>query len=95
MRVTVVVLSEVTHGSLSLKEGAVMQMEQSTARDLERAGHVRIRLENVPAAVSGKEPDDGQGRPSSALQAAQVVPPQTVQPLKRGPGRPRKTDESS
>jgi hypothetical protein len=95
MRVTVVPLSDFIHGSINAREGHPVQMDNGVAADLERAGLVRIRLENVPAAASGKEPDDGQGRPSSALQAAPVLQQTIAQPLKRGPGRPRKTDESS
>jgi hypothetical protein len=95
MRVTVVPLSDFIHGGINAHEGHAIQMDSGVASDLERAGLVRIRQESVAHSASGKEQDDGLGRPSSASQAAQVVPPQTVGTLKRGPGRPRKTDASS
>jgi hypothetical protein len=94
MLVTVWPLTDFVHGSINARVGQPIKMTPSMASDLERAGRVRVVLDSAvnPAAASGKDLDDGQGQPSSVSQAAPAVPPQTVDTLKRGPGRPRKTD---
>lgn len=96
MRVAIVPLTDFVHGEINAREGRQIVIDSGVASDLERAGLVRVRMAPAQAkAEQGKAEDDGQGQPSSASQAAPVLQDETSQPLKRGPGRPRKNVEPS
>jgi hypothetical protein len=107
MKVEAEALSDFVHGDINATAGRVCHhrngelLDSGLAGDLERAGLVRIRM-GAAAAVTratvtaeGKDPDDGQGQPSSVSEAAPVSPTETWESLRRGRGRPRKVDVSS
>ena len=92
MQVEVVPLTDFVHGRISANEGRPIMLENSLARDLERAGLVRIKLTTQSnKEVVGKVADDGAGRPLSALQAAHLSPTQTLHLPKHGDDKRRKT----
>lgn len=80
MEVQCIALASFVHGSINAREGYPLKMPESTAKDLERAGLVRIRLK----AEMGKGVDDGKGRPSSASQPAQALTTKTLHLPKSG-----------
>lgn len=93
MVVEVIPLTNFVHGSINATEQRPFWIEESVARDLERAGFVRIRMAHaipVKRVDEGKVQDDGPGQPSSVSQAAPASPTTTSEPSKRGRGRPRK-----
>lgn len=96
MEVECIPLTEFVHGSITAHEGKPMRMEEGEARDLEKAGLVRIKISPpvyLPAAqaiAAGKAQDDGAGRPSSALPADPASPQQTLHLPKTGATRTRK-----
>lgn len=98
MQVEVMPLSNFVHGHLNTKEGRPIWIEETVARDLERAGLVRIMAARaVPAerVDLGKPEDDGQGQPSSVSQAAPASRT-TISPRSRsGARRAAKSDASS
>lgn len=100
MLVEAIPLANFVHGHINAVEGRpiVPWIEESTARDLERAGLVRIRTAHavpVRRVEAGKAEDDGQGQPSSASPAAPALPTTTSESSKRGRGRPRKDTSPS
>lgn len=81
MRVEAVALNDFMHDDIRGVKDRIIQplIERSIAEDLERAGLCRIKMPKLEPAkhvadTSGKTLDDGQGRPSSALQLAQASP---------------------
>jgi len=94
MDVQIVPLTNFIHGPYRMRAGQAMPLSESIARDLERAGLVRIRPAPVKASVqAGKETDDGQGQPSSASPAAPASRETTSRASRRGE-RQARTDES-
>lgn len=99
MEVEVIPLTDFCHGSINALEGRPQPIERSIALELEKAGLVRIRMTGLPgsapmvqgAPVAGKSQDDGAGRPSSALPAAQVSPSRTLRLSKAGGSKPRRS----
>lgn len=91
MKVECVPLTSFIHGSLTMNEGRPQMVEESTAKELERAGLIRIRTAPVAAkaVASGKETDDGPGQPSSVSQAAPASPTPTSPLSKSGKGKTR------
>jgi len=80
MQVECVPLHSFVHDAIDARAGHPLKMAESTAKDLERAGLVRIRLK----AEAGKGVDDGMGQPSSLLPAAQVLTTKTLRLPRRG-----------
>lgn len=98
----VVPLTDFQHGGKAFREGTVQAVHESMANELERAGLVRVKMapplrnQMAPGLETkdgepGKAPAGGEGTPSASSPAAQVSPSTTVEPPKRGRGRPRKT----
>jgi hypothetical protein len=80
MQVQVVPLASFVHGSLDAREGHPVKLDETVAKDLERAGLVRIRARTEP----GKGVDDGRGQPSFVLPVAQVLQTRTLKLPRRG-----------
>ena len=70
----VVPLTDFVHNAITAREGHPIDMPESTALDLEKAGLVRISVDKAVAA--GKSKDDGPGQPSSASPPA--LPSKTI-----------------
>lgn len=85
----VIPLTSFVHGSVNGQEGQALELEDSMANDLERAGLVRTRFE-PPAnkASGGKATGDGAGQPSSASPAAPALPLKTSPKSTRGAAKP-------
>lgn len=101
MEVECVPLTEFVHGSIHAHEGKPIQIVEHVARDLEKAGLVRIKMAPgafLPAvqgaADQGKAQDDGAGRPSSASPADPASPRGTLHLSKSGETKTRKIGTS-
>lgn len=82
-------LTNFVHGHINAVEGRPILpwIEEATARDLERAGLVRIRTAHavpVQKVDAGKVTDDGEGPPSSVSPAAPASPTKTSPRSRRG-----------
>jgi hypothetical protein len=101
MNPEVIPLTDFQHGSITLLQGVPdKRLSSMTAEELERKGLVRIKmapvLRNQQAPdPAGKAPAGGEGTPSVSLPVAHLSPPTIAEPLRRGPGRPRKIVTSS
>jgi len=104
MQVEAVPLTSFVHGHINADEGRPMLMEEGLARDLERAGLVRVKLiaRRVDQALSvrgaaaivaeaGKAPDDGKVPPSSASPVDQALAMGKSLLSKPGAGKHRKS----
>lgn len=102
MDVECVPLTEFVHGSIVAHEGRPMPIPEHVARELEKAGLVRIKMTPaagyLPAAQGatdpGKAQDDGAGRPSSASPADPASPRGTLHLSKSGETKTRKIGTS-
>lgn len=86
-------ITDFIHGAINARAGVPIDIADSTAADLERAGLVRIKGHNQ-APAAGKSKDDGAGQPSSSSQAAPASPITTSTLSKRGAAKGRKKGKS-
>lgn len=73
----VVPITDFIHGAINARAGVPIDIADSTAADLERAGLVRIKAAANQAPAAGKPQDDGAGQPSSSSPAAPASPIKT------------------
>ena len=105
MEVEVVPLTDFVHDRITAHEGRPLMMDEHTARELERAGLVRIKLapRRVDQALglhagavsagadAGKAPVAGGDQAASSSPAAQASAMQTSRASKPGGDKHRKT----
>jgi hypothetical protein len=93
--ITCIPLTSFAHGQIDAHEGRPLELDAGTAQELQSAGLVRFP-NALPVQVAkggsdaGKASDDGEGTPSSASQAALVLPVPTLKSSERGAKLTRK-----
>lgn len=83
MRVQVIPNRDFTHDMIHFRRSVAVFVDRSLALDLERAGHVRIKVQ-ATAPPPGKVPAAGMGQLSSLLPAVRRLSPPTLHVPKHG-----------